>query len=126
MRAAQFPVAVLGIFTMCGWGVAQDVSANSLKCEVEGDTAVALCSAVQADLSKRNQMDDASHLILIASEPRRYMLRAQIDIVRGAQRHAGQQGELTVMDRNAIAPRQLNDFAKALVDRAGLTTAPDP
>ncbi|WP_423316958.1 hypothetical protein [Paracoccus sp. KR1-242] len=117
------PNALSGCLLLLLLGSAPTLASEplSLNCEVEGAGAEQLCAAVRAELSRRGGLSDADPaLVLVAQSPRPDTLRARIDLVRNGQRQQGETGETVAMDRDGLAPGQLEDFARALVRRTGL------
>lgn len=92
-----------------------------LTCHVEAPAAQALCDALRGQLQRRGHEVTNSaktELALEAHLDRPGVLRARLSVIRGQTTFPGQQGQLSVMDRDRIPPRQLEDFAAALIDRA--------
>lgn len=104
-------------------GCAQASGNVRLDCRVQGDAAKALCQAVRDRLAQQDLQSGpaaAVQLLLEASSPVPTRLVARLSVTRAGMYQPGQQGELAVIDRGTIPQRQLDDFAAALIDRAGI------
>lgn len=81
-----------------------------------------LCTALRGELQRRGHPLDAQAPVLLLLEvrsPDPRVLIARLDIERHGQRQIGQEGTLSVLDRQTLPDNQLQQLAAALLDRAG-------
>lgn len=113
---------LLAIVGMTGNAQASDLAVR-LDCQVQGQMAQALCEAVRDQLAQRGHSltDTATtRLTLHASAPSPRRLLARLDVIRDGVRLDGEQGELSVIDREEIPQGQIDSFAADLLDASRL------
>lgn len=112
-----------GIFSAVSAAGAVPAAAEPLRLECHGGAAVeALCAALRDELQRRGHALDPQAPVLLTLEARSpdpQVLIARLDIETHGQRRIGQDGTLSVMDRQTLPKGQLQGFAAALLDRAG-------
>ncbi len=82
-----------------------------------------LCAAIEValrDAGYKLQDKAPIRLLLEADAPKPQRLTARLIVQQNGMRHAGEQGELTVMDRADIPKNRIDSFARTLVARAPL------
>lgn len=116
--------ALLAILAVAGCAPAQAADRTvQLTCLGHGTVAQALCQAVRDGLVRdghilSEQGDVQLRLHADLASPQR--LLARLEVTGDGPHRSGEQGELSVIDRDTIPHQQLEDFAAALIDRAGL------
>ena len=122
MRKALSLAVVFSLAGPAACAAASD-RAVSLECVTEGQAAVALCQAMRGELHRRGYAVDpqGTALVLNARSLRPDRLRADLTVVRDGRQQQGQTGDVSVVDRRTIPQRQLETFAAALLDKAGLS-----
>lgn len=102
----------------------------SLACPPNPAASVAhLCTALEGalrDSGYRLQKDAGAkiRLVLEAEAPQPNLLTARLTVEQDGARRAGEQGTLSVMDRDQIPPARIDDFARKLLARAALSGPP--
>lgn len=127
MRLLVLPVLFLAACGADGGGKATAGTAVALICPQSPAPATAqLCGALETALRQRGYALDQSgqtaplRLILDAESPRATVLNARLTVERDGTRTPGEDMQLMVVDRDTIPDRQIDDFARTLLLRAGL------
>lgn len=96
---------------------------DAVRLECHGGAAVEpLCAALRNELQRRGHPLGAQAPVLLTLEARSpdpRVLIARMNIEKDGQLHLGQEGTLSVVDRQALPDGQLQGFAAALLDGAG-------
>lgn len=121
MRCAPLPAA---LFAACVISGAPGLAAPAaLSCPATEDALTGrLCAAIYQELSRRgvpggDADPSAPHLTLTAHSPHPQTLLARLTPQDGATRREGAELTLSVMDRASIPDRDLQQFARLLLDQ---------
>jgi hypothetical protein len=116
-------LTVAGLLSALAAGEAGAATSDPVRLECRGGAvAEPLCAALRAELLRRGHSlaeDAPLRLVLWAEAPDPSALVARLDLEDDGQWRQGEPGTLAVIDRRVLPGRQLQDFAAALLDRAG-------
>lgn len=119
MRYFLLPIVLVAACAM-STGTQADPGAITLVCpEKPGPAVTRLCGALAAALREGGYQTDTPaapvRLVVEAETPHPRLLRARLVVEQGGIRHAGEKGELSVMDRADLPPGQIDRFARDLL-----------
>lgn len=126
MRTTMPLASLLSVFATAGTAMAAGPApaGQVLRLECQGPPAVApLCDALRDELLRRgHRLEDQAplRLTLRAEAPAPSVVTARLDLEQDGQHREGAPGTLSVIDRQTLPAIQLQGFAAALLNRAGL------